>query len=399
MPQLRIFVSSTAYDLAAVREQLRVSIANLGHYPVLSEYADFLYDPKHHTHQACVAELKTCDIVVLILGTRFGSDARPEFVRELSSDSLAGFDSEKISKILDASSVSVTQLEALSAFQEGKPVFAFAHRDLVSEKRFYDHNEELIASGVGVKMPSGNTIEHAKYLSEFLGYIQNRTHNNAVSEFSTTGEITESLRHQLSSLLQAFLADESSSRASDQVLSGIDKKLDDVKNALIASASADTRDIVSATLRFGRVCEFMSVVGVDISNPVNDSSRSFSDAIRNSNIESIALRLRGAAARFPEALMFELKDGSYLRFRLTNSDFQRLSREWEGFTSLPGVDRKEIIQVVQDPKLSRQMSRFPMRRLSAQQAHEILDSEEVVVMPVEPALDYLGVSLGIGSDE
>ena len=38
MSKTRIFLSSTCYDLAAVREHLRECILSLGHEPLLSEY-------------------------------------------------------------------------------------------------------------------------------------------------------------------------------------------------------------------------------------------------------------------------------------------------------------------------------------------------------------------------
>ncbi len=45
MSKTRIFVSSTCYDLGAVREILRKYISQLDHEPILSEYPSEL-DPK-----------------------------------------------------------------------------------------------------------------------------------------------------------------------------------------------------------------------------------------------------------------------------------------------------------------------------------------------------------------
>ncbi len=41
MAGLKVFVSSTCYDLALVRNQLRTFIQNLGHDPIMSDYNDF----------------------------------------------------------------------------------------------------------------------------------------------------------------------------------------------------------------------------------------------------------------------------------------------------------------------------------------------------------------------
>ena len=72
MAKLRIFVSSTCYDLGVIRSELRPFIIALGHEPVMSDYADILYDPRSHTHDSCIKEVPNCDMVVLIIGSRFG---------------------------------------------------------------------------------------------------------------------------------------------------------------------------------------------------------------------------------------------------------------------------------------------------------------------------------------
>ncbi len=45
MNNTRIFVSSTCYDLAAIRESIREMILDLGHEPLLSEYPSFPVSP------------------------------------------------------------------------------------------------------------------------------------------------------------------------------------------------------------------------------------------------------------------------------------------------------------------------------------------------------------------
>ena len=50
MAQLKVFVSSTCYDLGMVRAELRNYLINLGHDPIMSDFNDVLFDPKEHTH-------------------------------------------------------------------------------------------------------------------------------------------------------------------------------------------------------------------------------------------------------------------------------------------------------------------------------------------------------------
>lgn len=88
MAGLRVFVSSTCYDLSVIRSQLRIFIQNLGHEPLMSDYSDLLYDPRIHTHTSCVDEVASADVVVLIVGSRFGGKTVPEALAKLDFDSL-----------------------------------------------------------------------------------------------------------------------------------------------------------------------------------------------------------------------------------------------------------------------------------------------------------------------
>ena len=50
MAEVKVFISSTCYDLSIIRSELRNFIKSMGHIPVMSDYADVLYDPRTHTH-------------------------------------------------------------------------------------------------------------------------------------------------------------------------------------------------------------------------------------------------------------------------------------------------------------------------------------------------------------
>ena len=75
MAGLNFFISSTCYDLEEVRNQLKNFINGLGHEAILSEHNDVLYDFNYHTHVSCVNEVENSDILILIVGNRFGGEA------------------------------------------------------------------------------------------------------------------------------------------------------------------------------------------------------------------------------------------------------------------------------------------------------------------------------------
>src|SRR6185312_14581871 len=88
MPSPKVFVSSTCYDLGMAREQLRSFLVKLGYEPILSEYSDILYDPRTHTHTSCIKEVPNADMVVLLIGSRFGGKAVPEALGTIDMENL-----------------------------------------------------------------------------------------------------------------------------------------------------------------------------------------------------------------------------------------------------------------------------------------------------------------------
>lgn len=73
MTRTRIFVSSTFFDLAQIRDDLRVTIASIGHEALLSEYPQFPILPTIDTIENCRQVVRSSDVFVLIVGGRSGS--------------------------------------------------------------------------------------------------------------------------------------------------------------------------------------------------------------------------------------------------------------------------------------------------------------------------------------
>ena len=74
MAKPRVFVSSTYYDLKHVRSFLERFISSLGFDPVLFERGDVAYAPDKALDESCYREVKNCDIYLLIIGGRYGSE-------------------------------------------------------------------------------------------------------------------------------------------------------------------------------------------------------------------------------------------------------------------------------------------------------------------------------------
>lgn len=86
---LRIFLSSTCYDFGAQRSQIRGLLAGMGYEPVMSEHSDVLFDHRLHTHTSCIKGVADVDMVVLLIGSRFGGTVVPAALEEVDFTDLS----------------------------------------------------------------------------------------------------------------------------------------------------------------------------------------------------------------------------------------------------------------------------------------------------------------------
>ena len=155
--------------MAAVREDLRRFIFQLGHEPLLSEYPSFPVDPDEPAIANCKKNVEAhSDIFVLIVGGRRGA-----------------LDSE--------TGKSVTNLEYDSARGHGIPCFVFVSRAVLTLLPIWKNN------------PSADFRPAVDYpeVFEFIERIQ--TQNAWTFPFDKTGEIQEALSIQLSTKLRELL--------------------------------------------------------------------------------------------------------------------------------------------------------------------------------------------------
>jgi hypothetical protein len=170
MSKTRIFVSSTCYDLAAVREDLRRYILQLGHEPLLSEYPSFPVNPDEPAIAICRKNVEAhSDVLVLIVGGRRGA-------------------------LEPATGKSVTNLEYDTARGHGIPCFVFISRAVLTLLPIWKKNPSADFSPA-VDFPE---------VFEFIERIQ--AQNRWTFSFDKTDEIRQCLSIQLSTMLRELLA-------------------------------------------------------------------------------------------------------------------------------------------------------------------------------------------------
>lgn len=70
---MKVFISSTCYDLPDVRAVLEQYFEQRGHTPLLSDRNTFPVDAGLHRHRVCVEQARAADLFLLIVDARYGS--------------------------------------------------------------------------------------------------------------------------------------------------------------------------------------------------------------------------------------------------------------------------------------------------------------------------------------
>lgn len=136
---MKIFISSTAYDLIDFREKMKQIIKELGHEYIAHE-DNFPIRPNLHSHDQCLEAVKDADVVVCILDKRYGGkySGTSNNISDVKV-SIKGKD-----KIVEKKDLSITWCELITANQNGKYIFTFARDKLLDEKNIRRHNQDFV---------------------------------------------------------------------------------------------------------------------------------------------------------------------------------------------------------------------------------------------------------------
>lgn len=175
MAKPRIFISSTFYDLRQVRSDLDTFIDNLGYDPVRNEEGDIPYGKNEALEEYCYKEIKAVDILVSIIGGRFGSESK-------------------------RNNSSISQIELKTALKENKQVYIFIEKNVLSEYETYLINKD-------------NTSMNYRYVDDiriyqFIEEVKNLNTNNNIKGFETASDISKYLKEQFAGLFQRFLEEQ-----------------------------------------------------------------------------------------------------------------------------------------------------------------------------------------------
>lgn len=177
----KVFISSTCYDLAQIRDSLFEFIQSYHYEPVLSEKGDVFYHPDLHTHESCINEIENCQLFVLVIGGRFGGKYK--------------FDTSK----------SITNAEYEAARIQNIPVLTFIKREVYEDHRVYQSNKGNTDLIDKIKFPSIDKQEYAIKIFEFIDRVRLSDVNNGFFPFEYARDIKDNLGKQWAGLMFNFL--------------------------------------------------------------------------------------------------------------------------------------------------------------------------------------------------
>ena len=340
MALLKVFVSSTCYDLNIVRTQLRAYLQSLGHEPVMSDYNDVLFDPRNHTHESCVKEIINADVVILIIGSRFGGTAIPRAINSIDIEGLKSL--SKGHKFLDnPDKISITQLEILKAVESNIPIFTFIDSRVLHEHLFYEKNKD---KGIldCLDFPSIEKRESAIFIFEFINFLRLRSKNNSVVEFSKVADIEDYLRKQWSSLFQRLLFEQKIVKSEAIRLEAFSEELKDIKSLILSSISAgQAKEVGRGVLKYRRLVDFIYLIRHPNIIDLLEEDVSWEELLKRLDIKEIQVVEK--INRFRPIVFFVKNDGTFYETRYNIQIIQRLASDWNSFRQIASNVKQEVI--------------------------------------------------------
>lgn len=356
MANLRVFVSSTCFDLAVVRGQLRNFIESIGYEPVMSDYNDVCYDPRAHTHTSCIDEVASCDVAVVIIGSRFGGRVVPQAVATVDLDSLK-MESKSIETLKKQSDISITQLEVLKAIEKSIPIFSFVDERVANNHLDYEKNKNKSFIDEW-NFSSIEKPETAKFIFEFINFLRHRSINNGITNYAKYQDIEDALRRQWSGLFQRLLAEQRNKQVELRRIDALTEQFEDLKAAILTTVGGkNEREVARGVVRFRRFFDFLRGFRLDNYSYVNTETHTWDEFLKYINVVEIVDGNPERAGSYvgPRPGMFFIKeDRTFYEVR-----YFRISEvviEWDAYSRLSPEARIIIFDALDEMKV------FPMNR-------------------------------------
>lgn len=329
----RVFVSSTCYDLKHIRENLKYFIKNLGYESVLSDDGDVYYDTESHTHDACLKEVETCQIFILIIGGRYGGE-------------------------FNNSDKSITNHEYKVAVEKELPIFTLVESAVYGEHFTYAKNKkdnpEIYQK---VKYPNSDSTK----IFDFIDEVRKQKVNNGFSTFHNYLDIETYLKKQWAGMLYDLLYKRkkmNESKKTNKLLESLEvatSKSEQLIKILLestdenASSKINNVEMLSQAKHFGHLFEsaaegsqrcLIHFNGMDIVANIEEMLNKSDDWL-----EFMKLVFEGDMYEFGDEgrVIHNRREGHLFNVEKFFKYRNDLEKSFKAFKSISAEDRKEII--------------------------------------------------------
>jgi len=169
---MKVFISSTVYDLIDIRAELCIMFKEMGIDPILSDANDSAFEifTDKNTIETCLINLSKSDYVIIILSQRYGSS--------LSKFGYGDF--------------STTHLEYLKAIETHKPIFMYVRDRLEADYKIWNMAKEK--DQISYVWVSQKDIKLFDLLSRHSKLSQKRSNTNWYKTFKDSIELKEIIK-------------------------------------------------------------------------------------------------------------------------------------------------------------------------------------------------------------
>jgi hypothetical protein len=195
----RVFISSTYYDLKYLRESLEKILFNLNFDPVLFEANKVTFEHGKPLDISCFNEVKTCHIMILIIGGRYGS-------------SISEQDSDVEKQLYDEEYISITRKEYETAFKDNIPVFVCIDKNVYGEYNTYKINRDFYDNAVSAGDFKFFHVDSVNVF-KFIDLVATK----ALKTFERVEEIELYLKDQISGMFYLYLESLKSKDRQDEI--------------------------------------------------------------------------------------------------------------------------------------------------------------------------------------
>lgn len=428
MAGLKIFISSTCYDLIEERSQVRNLLLNLGHDPILSDHNDVYYDNYEHTHVSCIRQVSNADMVILLIGSRYGGVAIDDALKEVnldliqerlntkiklkelvdemkkrSQESLEAYNKDNTQKKIRYG-FSITHFEILRAIQEDIPIYVFVKDKVWNFNELYTYNKDKIED---LTIPSIDK-SHSKYLFEFIEILKNRKLGNSIQPYSNFLDIESALKKQFAEKLKTLMDERkklrNQSEQQQDYISKLTDRFDDLKEAILSVLpKGNEREVAKGVIKYRRLIASLSFimkrVGIDsvnINNTIATNNNDFIELLKNHvNIEQIFSTdiseefknlfntLYKSKISINQNSTKTILSGENFFFVIENTRFiENLKSDWQDFVSINDTVRKTIVEVLNENGITEIIGSIKyidenLNQFTLKQFEELINSKEI----------------------